>query len=189
MPYPVCRFTGTIESVSFEDEYDHSCLDETPFGVNACPTDIQLHYPAGYSLGVKIESVSYVEGPKDFFSCEQVYKVGSIESIFIKKDKVRKGDVFSLNQKIEGTNNPGDSYFSLGSYILKTNKNINKETYPITKTDKKIYKTNIIKKGKILFFIPFSLNLQIAIDLDTGIVTSDIVKETKKPWWYFLVKF
>jgi len=186
--YPICKATGTIESVSFEDEYNNPCLDiETPLGY-ICPTDVALHHPARYSLGVKIESFSYVKGETEFSNCEQIYKVGSVKNIDIDIDKVKEGDTFSVNQKIEGINSSSSSD-SFDSYVLKTDKKPRKDIPVAPKKEEQIYKTNIIKNGKLFFFIPISLNIQTTVDLTTGIATTDIIKVAKKPWWSFLLKF
>lgn len=97
-PAPLCKITGVIKSVSFRDAYDEPCLKER-YG---CPTDMELQHPARYFLDVTINSVSYISGETNFNTCENMYKVGDVKNIFIDKVKVSTGDIFSVNQKIEG---------------------------------------------------------------------------------------
>ncbi|MEK7482143.1 MAG: peptidoglycan-binding domain-containing protein [Patescibacteria group bacterium] len=98
VPTPVCSISGVIKSVEFKDAYDEACLKE-PYG---CPTDMELHHPARYFFDVSINSVSHVSGDTSFNTCQNMYPVGKISKIFINKDKVKSGDTFSVNQKIDG---------------------------------------------------------------------------------------
>lgn len=50
--------------------------------------------------------------------------------------------------------------------------------------DGKTYNVTATKNGKLFFFIPVRLNIQITVDTVSG-----AVKETKGPWWSFLVRF
>lgn len=97
-PTPVCRIGGVIKSVDFRDAYDEACLKE-PYG---CPTDTELHHPARYFFDVSINSASHVSGDISFNTCQNMYPVGKVQKIFINEDKVKTGDVFSANQKIDG---------------------------------------------------------------------------------------
>ena len=96
-PTPVSYISGVIKSVEFKDAYDEACLNE-PYG---CPTDMELHHPARYFFDVSINSVSHVSGDTSF-TCQNMYSVGKVQKIFINKDKVKPGDTFSVNQKIDG---------------------------------------------------------------------------------------
>ena len=97
-PTPVCQISGVIKSVEFKEAYDETCLKE-PYG---CPTDMELNHPARYFFDVSINSVSHVSGDTSFNTCQNIYSVGKVQKIFINKDKVKSGDVFSVNQKIDG---------------------------------------------------------------------------------------
>lgn len=97
-PTPVCRIEGIIKSIEFKNAYDEACLKEP----NGCPTDVELYHPARYILYVNVNSVSYVSGETNFITCENMYPVGNIKNIFLNKDKVKPGDTFSADQKIEG---------------------------------------------------------------------------------------
>lgn len=97
-PTPVCQISGVIKSVEFKDAYDEACIKE-PYG---CPTDMELNHPARYFFDVSINSVSHVSGDTNFITCQDMYSVGKVQKIFINKDKVKSGDTFSVNQKIDG---------------------------------------------------------------------------------------
>ncbi len=97
-PTPVCQISGVIKSVEFKDAYDEACIKE-PYG---CPTDMELNHPARYFFDVSINSVSHVSGDTSFNTCQNIYSVGKVQKIFINKDKVKSGDTFSVNQKIDG---------------------------------------------------------------------------------------
>ena len=97
-PTPVCQISGVIKSVEFKEAYDETCLKE-PYG---CPTDMELNHPARYFFDVSINSVSHVSGDTSFNTCQNIYSVGKVQKIFINKDKVKSGDIFSVNQKIDG---------------------------------------------------------------------------------------
>ena len=97
-PTPRCRITGIVKSVNFKEAYNEACLKE-PHG---CPTDMELYHPARYFIDINIDSASYISGNTDFNTCDDMYPIGSVKNIFIGKDKVKIGDIFSVNQKIEG---------------------------------------------------------------------------------------
>jgi len=97
-PTPMCQISGVIKSVEFKEAYDEACLKE-PYG---CPTDMELNHPARYFFDVSINSVSHVSGDTSFNTCQNIYSVGKVQKIFINKDKVKSGDIFSVNQKIDG---------------------------------------------------------------------------------------
>lgn len=97
-PTPACQISGVIKSVEFKDAYDEACIKE-PYG---CPTDMELNHPARYFFDVSINSVSHVSGDTSFNTCQNMYSVGKVQKIFINKDKVKSGDTFSVNQKIDG---------------------------------------------------------------------------------------
>lgn len=97
-PAPACQISGVIKSVEFKDAYDEACIKE-PYG---CPTDMELNHPARYFFDVSINSVSHVSGDTSFITCQNMYSVGKVQKIFINKDKVKSGDTFSVNQKIDG---------------------------------------------------------------------------------------
>ena len=98
-PTPACSITGIIKSVEFKDAYDEPCLKE-PY--DGCPTDMELQHPARYFLDVSINSVTHVSGDTSFNTCQNMYPVGGVQKIFINKDKVKSGDTFMANQKIDG---------------------------------------------------------------------------------------
>jgi len=50
--------------------------------------------------------------------------------------------------------------------------------------DQQTYQVTATKRGRLFFFIPIRLNIQMAVD-----ATSGTVKKTKTPWWSFLVRF
>lgn len=208
-PASLCQITGTIKSVSFKDAYDEPCLKE-PYG---CPTDTELHHPARYYLDVSINSVAYINGGTNLNSCENMYQVGSVKNIFINKDRVKIGDTFSVNQKIEGI---ARSFWgsSFDSYILKTetptgqkngdNEENQENIIKVSKVNEKLinenhveqvnsislqasektYNVTATKIGKLFFFIPVRLNIQMTVDATNG-----EIKEMKKSWWAFLVSF
>jgi|GEM_PF-3143537 len=49
--------------------------------------------------------------------------------------------------------------------------------------DQQTYNVRGGKKGKLLFFIPVTLKIQLEVDIDTG-----MIRQIKKPWWSFLVR-
>ena len=207
-PTPLCQITGVIKSVTFKDAYDEPCLKE-PYG---CPTDMELHHPARYYLDVNINSVSYISGETNFNTCSNMYPVGSVKNIFIAKDKVKVGDTFSSNKEIEGVVQSfwGSSFdwYNLTTEVTKPIKQedggqqksiletsqisekligenyINKVDNISLKRNKQTYEVTASKNGKLFFFIPINLSFQITVD-----ATSGEVKEIKKPWWTFLVRY
>lgn len=116
-PTPLCKISGRIKAVTFKDAYDEPCLKES----RGCPTDIEIHHPARYYLDINISSVSYLSGATNFNTCNNMYQAGSVQNIFIGKDKVKTGDNFSVNQEIEGV---VQSFWgrSFDSYSLKAAK-------------------------------------------------------------------
>lgn len=114
-PTPTCQISGVIKSVEFKNAYDEACIKE-PYG---CPTDMELNHLARYFFDVSINSVSHVSGDTSFNTCQNMYSVGKIHKIFINKDKVKSGDTFSVNQKIDGIVR---SFWgaSFDSYTLRT---------------------------------------------------------------------
>lgn len=180
---PVCKISGTVESVVFEDEYNNPCLDLiSPFGP-LCPTDTTLHLPERYALDIKIKNVSLIKEGTGVSSCEDIFQINKVKKFYIDKDKIKSGDSFSGNQEIEVVNNPSSSNF-LDSYVLKMDKKSPKDIPATQKTDRKTYEINVIKTGKLFFLIPISYNIQKTIDSNTGIALY-----TQKPWWTFLVGF
>ncbi len=120
-PAPVCQISGVIKSVEFKDAYGEACIKE----LYGCPTDMELNHPARYFFDVSINSVSHVSGNTSFNTCQNMYSVGKVQKIFINKDKVKSGDTFSVNQKIDGIVRYSwdvsfDSYISFDSYTLGT---------------------------------------------------------------------
>jgi len=194
VPTPICQITGVIKSVTFKDAYNEPCLEE-PYG---CPTDTELRHPARYYLDINITSVSYISGETNFNTCENMYPAGSMKKIFIGKDKVNIGDTFSVNQKIEGIvrsfwGSSFDSYSLKPEDILDASKiteklleeNRAEQVNSISfQTKEQTYKVTATKNGKLFFFIPVRLNVQMTVDATNG-----EVKETKRPWWTFLVRF
>jgi len=267
-PTSACSITGIIKSVEFKDAYDEPCLKE-PYG---CPTDMELQHPARYFLDVSINSVTHVSGDTSFNTCQNMYPVGSVQKIFINKDKVKSGDTFMANQKIDGIvrsfwGESFDSYTLLNktpqcivdsdcgkiqkcgmtwqciegacrqlSIECPLNKCVvNSDCYPegfvpgkcgtfytcsagkcyegsaacppvvlesskisekllqqnyvdnvgsvSLQSDQQTYSVHGTKKGKLFFFIPVTLDIQLEVDVTTG-----AVKEIKKPWWSFLVR-
>lgn len=98
IPTPVCQINGVIKSVEFKAAYYEACFKE----LYGCPTDTEFYHPARYFFDVSINSVSHVSGDTSFATCQNMYSVGKVQKIFINKDKVKSGDIFSLNQKISG---------------------------------------------------------------------------------------
>jgi len=132
VPAPLCRIEGIIKSVEFKDAYDAACLKE----LGGCPTDMELHHPARYFLGINISSVEYISGPTDYNTCQNLYPIGSEQTIFIGKDKVRVGDVFSTNQKINGVVRSFEGA-SFDSYSITGSQGNEETQLPIPSTDKK----------------------------------------------------
>lgn len=192
-PGALCRITGVIESVTFKDAYNESCLKE-PYG---CPTDMELSHPARYYLDININSVSYISGKTNFKTCENTYPIGGAKNVFIDKDKVKVGDIFSANQKIEGIvrssiGNSFDSYDLItGKDVLGISKISEKligENYKVDnislQADRRTYEVAASKNGKLFFFVPIHLDFQITVDATAG-----EIKMIKKPWWAFLARY
>lgn len=114
-PTPVCQISGVIKSIEFRGAYDEACIKES-YG---CPTDMELSHPARYFFDVSINYVSPVSGNTNYNTCQNMFSVGKIHKIFINKDKVKSGDIFSVNQKMDGIVR---SYWgaSFDSYTLGT---------------------------------------------------------------------
>ncbi|MEK7560575.1 MAG: peptidoglycan-binding domain-containing protein [Patescibacteria group bacterium] len=114
-PTPTCKITGAIKLVHYQNAYDEACL-ASPSG---CPTDRPVRHPARYFLDIEINRVSYISGDTTFNTCVKMYPVGSMQKIFVDKDKVKSHDAFSVNQIIEGA---VSSFWdkSFDSYILAT---------------------------------------------------------------------
>lgn len=98
VPAPVCQLEGTITSASYKPAWKHSCLTQG----YQCPTDTPLEGAAHYSLEVRVNNVSYVSGPTTNVTCQSLYSVGTENTFLVSADKVKTGDVFSVNQKING---------------------------------------------------------------------------------------
>lgn len=124
-PSPKCYIEGTIQSVEFKEAYNESCLTEE-YG---CPTDMEYYHPARYFFKIKIDSVSYVSGETDFVTCEDMLPLNTEQTIFINKDKVKMGDSFEPNQKINGQ---VSSFWgkSFDSYTLVPQCTVNSDCYP-----------------------------------------------------------
>lgn len=102
LPTPICRIEGVIKSVEFKDAYNDPCLKEGASQLTFCPTDTELYHPARYFFDISVSSVGYVSGEMSSLTCENMYPIGKIKNIFIDKDKVKTGNIFSINQKIAG---------------------------------------------------------------------------------------
>lgn len=112
-PTPVCQITGKIESVQFKDAYDEPCLKQ-PGGV--CPSDSETQHPARYYLEVQIEKASYASSDISYTTCDKLFPSFTKQAVFINKDEVKPGDLFAVNDRIEGTVSGGNY---LESYSLK----------------------------------------------------------------------
>jgi len=210
MPTPICNVSGAIISATFIKASVEPCVNE-PYG---CPTDMQTNHPARYELDVKISSVKYASGATDFTKCEDMYQVGSEQTIYITKDDVKNNDQFSAGQIIEGEVRSFWGY-SFESYHLThsdikdpekpgDNKPETKNTLTSDVVSQKIRDVGLVEKvidialgqdgqtytitaeksAKLFFFIPISLQVLITADASTG-----DVKETKMPWWAFLTDY
>lgn len=124
-PSPKCYINGVIQSVEFKEAYNESCLTDE-YG---CPTDMELYHPARYFLKIKIIEVSYVSGEIGYVTCEEMLPLNTEQTIFINKDKVKTGDSFEPNQKINGQVSSflGKSFDSYASVPQCT---INSDCYP-----------------------------------------------------------
>lgn len=121
-PAPKCYIKGVIQSIEFKNAYNESCLtncDATRLNGSCCPTDMELYHPDRYILNITIKEVSYIEGTTEFSTCEKLFPVGEEKVILINKADLNEGDIFQINQKIEGQTPPywGANY--LESYTLK----------------------------------------------------------------------
>ncbi len=122
-PTPICQIEGTIKFVEFKDAYNEPCLSQP----NGCPpSDRELQHPARYFFDVNINSVSYISGITDFNTCENMYPVDSVQTIYIDKDKVKLNDLFPINKEIEGVVKRSLLGSSFDSYNLKDEAYINK---------------------------------------------------------------
>ena len=98
VPAPKCFVKGTIEASRFEPAHEAPCVKQ-----GGCPTDTQLSYKDTFYLSVKIQSADFREGDTRWQSCADLYPLGSTQEIFITKDKVKSGDLFSQGRTITGT--------------------------------------------------------------------------------------
>lgn len=98
-PTPTCHIEGTIKSIEFKGDYSAPCL----IVPRTCPTDRELTHPARYYLDVEISSVSYLGGPITYYTCEKMYPVGGVATVFIDKDKIKPNDKLEIGKKVEGS--------------------------------------------------------------------------------------
>lgn len=97
-PTPVCNIKGTIESVKSIDAYIDSCLNEP----SNCPTDSTNEHSDQYQLDISIDSVSFNSNETANLTCESMYPLGSVQSIYLEKSLVKGQDTFSADKNIEG---------------------------------------------------------------------------------------
>lgn len=97
-PAPTCSVKGIIQSVTFTEAHNASCLTEE----NGCPTDTALYFPDRYFLNITINEVKFVKGTTQYSSCEKLFPLNSIGILSIDKSKVNSGDSFVVGQIIQG---------------------------------------------------------------------------------------
>ncbi len=94
--------------------------------------------------------------------------------IKIKEDEQKKDEKLELINIIES--------FEISKKLIDQ-KYVDDIDDVLLQSNQKTYKTKGTKKGKLFFFIPVRINIQLEVDAITG-----RVKEIKKPWWAFLAR-
>jgi len=155
-----------------------------------------------YSVNLKILKVSTLqdEGRK---TCDDLYPVNSEKETIIFPDdygqtfftsgqRIRGQVHFSGDERFHGTFLSNVSVISQQISILEPSEvseemvrqnYVNNIDSVLLQPDQQTYSVRGTRKGRLLSFIPVTLNIQLEVNPITG-----AVKSVKKPWWSFLVR-
>lgn len=206
LPQPNCKISGIIKAVTFQPGTKDVVSIDDEYKFPSLYT-----YPDTYYFEIETDSVSYINGDTTLSTCENKYPINKKSIIFIEKNNIKNGDVFSVGQKISGIVD-GDMSLNSSYVLIKNNeneqtlkpKNPEKDILEISEISKKlidekyvhyinniwlqpeqqIYKVEASKKVKIFLFIPINYNFEIIVDAKTGNINS-----IEKKWWVSLLGF
>lgn len=154
-----------------------------------------------YSINLKILKV-FTFRDEGFTTCDSLYQINSEKETILFPDEYNKSP-FVVGQRINGrVHFSGDERFH-GIFLSNTSvisqlplesievsekllqqKYVNDVSSISLQPNQQTYTVQGVKKGKLFFFIPVRLNIQLEVDAITG-----VVKEIKRPWWSFLVRY
>lgn len=89
-PSPKCSVKGKIKEVQYLE------ADKISLSPGLAPL------PARYSLLIKIEHTTYVEGDTSLVTCDKLFPKDSLQKITVFKERIHSGDSFQTGQSILG---------------------------------------------------------------------------------------